>query len=208
MILVFFATTGIKSFILRTQTYHNSEVSVGSARMKRSYPSVFFKLMYCWQHNWKAGGCQASDASTSSSIVFFGRMMNLELRVFLFSCMVFTFAWKIFLVCLDFHCVDNIKGSGMGCGKRECAVWLSACFDVSLTAVVSGWSHYMCKVKGHPLSLQFTRKPASHNIMIWNASHLLFHPMSMINLQHVKNPKRKKKCSFKGIKYSRSTVMI
>lgn len=65
-------------------------------------------------------------------------MMNLELHIFLFPVWISHLHGKIFLVCLDFHCVDNIKGSGMGCGKRECAVCLSACFDVCLTALVSG----------------------------------------------------------------------
>lgn len=66
---------------------------------------------------------------------------------FLFPVWISHLHGKIFLVCLDFHCVDNIKGSGMGCGKRECALWLSACFDVCMTALVSGW----CR-RVHPLS--------------------------------------------------------
>ena len=71
---------------------------------------------------------------------------------FLFPVWISHLHGKIFLVCLDFHCVDNIKGSGMGCGKRECAVCLSACFDVCSTALVSGWCQYTHKVNSHPLS--------------------------------------------------------
>ena len=139
-------------FCPSTQTDHNSEVRLGSAQIKRSHPSVFVKLIYCWQHNWKAGGCRVGSAGTLQSVVFFGRMVNLELHIFLFPVWISHLHGKIFLVCLDFHCVDNIKGSGMGCGKRECAVCLSACFYVCLTALVSGWCQYIHKVNGHPLS--------------------------------------------------------
>lgn len=125
-------------FCLSTHTDHNLGVRLGSAQIKRSYPSVFVKLIYCWPRNWKAGGCWAGSASTLQRIVDFGCVVNLELHVFLFPVWISHLHGKIFLVCLDFHCVDNIKGSGMGCGKREYAVCLSACFDVCLTTLVSG----------------------------------------------------------------------
>lgn len=161
MILVFFRTTGIKSFICepRLTTFQRW------AWVQLGWRGHILQYLSSW--------CTAGSIIERQKVV---RPAMQALHRVLFSlgtrwilnCVFFFFpVWfshlhgKIFLVCLDFHCVDNIKGSGMGCGKRECAVWLSACFDVCLTAVVSGWCHYMCKVKGHPLSLQFTRKPAN-----------------------------------------------
>lgn len=136
---------------LSIQTDRGFEVSLGSAQIKGSYPSLFVKLKYCWQYNWKARGCQTGGASTLLSVVFFGRVEDLRLLLSPFPVWISYLHGKIFLVCLDFHCVDNIKGAGMGCGKRECAVFLSACFDVCLTALVRGWCQWIHKVNCNPL---------------------------------------------------------
>lgn len=141
------------SFVHQPRADHDFEVRLGSAWIKRSHPSVFVKLIYCWQHNWKAGGCRAGGTSTLQSVVFFGRMVNLELHIFLFPVWISHLHGKIFLVCLDFHCVDNIKGSGMGCGKKGVCSLPKCMFLMSLQQQsVSGWCQYMHKVNGHPLS--------------------------------------------------------
>lgn len=155
------------------QCDYDLEVRLGSAWIKRSHPSIFVKLIYCWQPNWKAGGCRACGSSTLQSVVFFGRMVNLELHIFLFPVWISHLHGKIFLVCLDFHCVDNIKGSGMGCGKRECAVCLSACFDVYLTALVSGWCQWIHKLNGYPLFLLFYPLRETIERLLLQISHII-----------------------------------
>lgn len=67
-----------------TPTDQDFEVRLGLTQIKRSHPSVFVKLIYCWQHNWKARGCRAGGASTLQSVVFFGSTVNFELHIFLF----------------------------------------------------------------------------------------------------------------------------
>lgn len=65
-------------------TGYDFEVRLGLIQIKRSHPSVFVKLKYCWQNNWKPRGCRAGGTSTLQKVVLLGSVVNLELYIFLF----------------------------------------------------------------------------------------------------------------------------
>lgn len=90
----------------------------------------------------------AGSASTSQRIVFFGRVMNLQLHIFRLPVWISHLHGGTFLVCLDFHCGQH-KGIWDGMWEQwGCA----ACFGVCLTASVCGWCRvFVHEVNGHPL---------------------------------------------------------
>lgn len=89
----------------------------------------------------------AGSASTLQRIVFFGRVMNLQLHIFRLPVWISHLHGGTFLVCLDFHCGQH-KGLWDGMWEQGgCA----ACFGVCLTASVSGWCRFVHEVNGHPL---------------------------------------------------------
>lgn len=129
MILVSFVTTGIKSFTceLRLTTIQRW------AWVQLGWRGHILQYLSSW--------CTTGSVIERQEIV---RPAVQALHTVLFSlgawwilnCVFFFFpVWfshlhgKIFLVCLDFHCVDNIKGSGMGCGEKgvcslvKCMFW-------------------------------------------------------------------------------------
>ena len=108
------------------------EEGPGSTQIKKSLPSIFVKLIYCSEERLiERQELVRLAAPVLHTVIFFGRIVNLELHIWLFlTVWISHLHGKIFLVCLGFHCVDNIKDSGIGCGRRECAVRLSACLGV------------------------------------------------------------------------------
>lgn len=112
-----------------TLTDQNFEVKSGSAWMKRSHPSVFVKLIYCWLHNWKAQGCLAGCTSTLQSVVFFGHMVNLQLHIFLFPVWITHLHGKNLSCVLGFPLCGQHKGRWDGmwekgvCSTLKCMFW-------------------------------------------------------------------------------------
>lgn len=105
------------------------EVRLGSAWIRRSHPSVFVKLIYCWLHNWKARGCLAGCTSTLESVVFFGHMVDLQLHIFLFPVWISHLHGKNLSCVLGFPLCGQHKGRWDGmwekgvCSMPKCMFW-------------------------------------------------------------------------------------